>query len=443
MLYRLAVYCLMLGACISTARAIDGDADTAFGINGQVTITRPHSASPTGTQPTGDLALLPDGRYLWASPLDDGSLWVGRAFHDGSADTSFGSDNTGHVTLSTCSALRAANLIANTDGGVMVWTGACLVRLLGDGSIDASFGAGPPPPAGLRSGGFARDGSGRYVLAGSAGQTWMVYRFDANGVADASFGIAGVVQVSVPATNDLRELRTVTVRSDGRIVVAGSRGNTHGPNLAIAQLLENGAPDTSWNGTGLVDITAPQGYNSLYANALAIDDDGSLVVSGMGSNGVVNCCMMLARFDGAGQLVPAFGLRLFQLAGSPNLFPFFEQRDGLALLPNHRIIMATISFPFTAPFGHRTQYTLVRTFADGEVDASFGHGGWISFTIADPDMAGQTGDYNQGHAIAYERDSDSLLIFGRTFFEDDSNGNDYVSLVRSRFDLIFADGVER
>ncbi|MEO7326664.1 MAG: hypothetical protein ABIW82_17725 [Dokdonella sp.] len=65
------------------------------------------------------------------------------------------------------------------------------------------------------------------------------------------------------------------------------------------------------------------------------------------------------------------------------------------------------------------------------------------FTIADPIAAGQTGDYNQRHAIAYERDSDSMLIFGRTFFEDDSTGDDYVSLVRSRFDLIFADGVDR
>ncbi|MEO5560715.1 MAG: hypothetical protein ABIO49_12455 [Dokdonella sp.] len=443
MLRWLAVGGLMLGACPPMAHALDGDADPTFGINGQVTITRPNLKFPATTAPTGDLALLPDGRYLWAQPLGDGSLWVGRAFRDGSPDTGFGSDSSGRVTLTACTALRAANLVANADGGAVVWTGACLLRLTANGSIDATFGAGPQPPAGLRSGGLVRDSSGRFVLAGSSAQNWLVYRFDANGVADATFGTAGAVEVNVPATNNVRELRTVSVRSDGHILTAGSRGNTHGPNLVVVQLQEDGSLDPAWNANGIVDITAPNGFSSAYANAIAVDEDGSLVVSGMGSNGVVNCCMLLARFDTAGQLVPSFGLRLFQLAGAPNLFPFFEQRDGLALLPNHRIMMATISFPFTAPFGHRTQYTLVRTFADGEVDASFGHGGWNSFTIADPVAAGQTGDYEQGHAIAYERDSDSMLIFGRTFFEDNSTGDDYVSLVRSRFDLIFADGVDR
>ena len=105
--------------------------------------------------------------------------------------------------------------------------------------------------------------------------------------------------------------------------------------------------------------------------------------------------------------------------------------------------MGTISFPFGAPFTHRTQYTLVRTFADGSIDPSFGHDGWNSYTIADPTNTGQTGDYVQMHAIAYDRIDDSLLMLGRTFFEDDSTGDDYVTFVRARFDLVFADAFDR
>jgi hypothetical protein len=136
-------------------------------------------------------------------------------------------------------------------------------------------------------------------------------------------------------------------------------------------------------------------------------------------------------------------MRIFQLSGQPSIFPFFEQRDGIELLPNHRIVLGAISFPFGTPFTHRTQFTLVRTFADGSLDTTFGHDGWNSYTIADPDNLGQQGDYDQMHAIGYDRDDDSMLILGRTFFEDNSTGDDYVTLVRARFDLIFADGVDR
>ena len=282
------------------------------------------------------------------------------------------------------------------------------------------------------------------MLAGNAGPSELrVHRFGADGIADESFGTHGGTVVLVPTTNGFADLNALVVRADGRILVGGNRGNTHGPNLIVVQLKEDGTPDASWDGDGVVDIEPPPGYDRLIANALALDDDGSLVVSGMSSDGGVSCCLMLTRFDTSGQIVPSFGLRIFPLATQPSLFPFFEQRDGVVLLPNRRIVMGTISFPFGTPFTHRTQYTLVRTFADGSIDASFGHDGWNSYTIADPTGTGQTGDYVQMHAIAHDRTDDSLLMLGRTFFEDDSTGDDYVTFVRARFDLVFADAFDR
>ena len=431
------------GAWLSGAHALDGDADPGFGGSGQVVITRPMDGGGNGSKPTGDLAVLTDGRYLWAAPLDDGAVWIGRASRNGSPDTAFGDTGSGRVTVPACGLPRNVRVVADPDGSAVVWATACLVRLFADGSIDSAFGPGPLPPNGFLAAGLARDAEGRFVLAGNMAQQLIVYRFDASGAADATFGIAGSVTLDVPASNNLRDLDALAVRPDGRIVVAGSRGNMHGPNLIVVQLNADGSPDLSWNGSGLVDIAAPEGYQALSANALALDRDGSIVVSGMGSDGTVACCVLLARFDDAGQLVPSFGLRLFALAGQPNLFPFFEQRDGLVLLPNHRIMIGTISFPFTPPFTHRTQYTLLRAFANGRLDTTFGHDGWNSYTIADPDGGNQQGDYNQMHAIAYDRDDDSMLVLGRTFFEDNSSGDDYVSLVRARFDLIFADGLER
>ena len=437
--------CVFALSITTNAHALDGDADPTFGDGGQVAITRPLVGGGNGTKPTGDLLQREDGRYLWAAPLDDGSVWVGRSLRNGTPDATFGGLGGGRVTLPACGASRNVRLADDGAGGVVAWAGSCLVRLDGDGSVVAGFGGGADlPPAGFDAMGFARDAQGRYVLAGEAGPLELrVHRFTADGVADEAFGTHGGTVVVVPTTNGFADLYALAVRADGRILVGGDRGNTHGPNLIVVQLNEDGTPDPSWDGDGIVDLEPPQGYDRLIATALALDEDGSLVVSGMSSDGGVSCCLMLARFDASGQIVPSFGLRIFRLSTQPSLFGFFEQRDGVVLLPNRRIVMGTISFPFGAPFTHRTQYTLVRTFADGSIDPSFGHDGWNSFTIADPTNTGQTGDYVQMHAIAYDRIDDSLVMLGRTFFEDDSTGDDYVTFVRARFDLVFADTFDR
>ncbi|MEP6880500.1 MAG: hypothetical protein ABI866_00835 [Dokdonella sp.] len=82
---------------------------------------------------------------------------------------------------------------------------------------------------------------------------------------------------------------------------------------------------------------------------------------------------------------------------------------------HHRIILGAISFPFVARLLYRTELTLLRTFPNGILYARFGHNGWNSYPIADPVGVGQTGDYDQMHAIGYDDADSSLLIFGRSF----------------------------
>lgn len=82
--------------------ALDGDADPAFGTNAQVALLRPQQTPCNCSQPTGELENLPDGRFPWATPLDDGSVWLGRAARDGLADPMFGIDGNGRSTLPGC-----------------------------------------------------------------------------------------------------------------------------------------------------------------------------------------------------------------------------------------------------------------------------------------------------------------------------------------------------
>jgi len=428
--------CLLLSFTALHAWALDGDADPAFGTDGQVVIVRPQKTPGNATKPTGDLAVLADGRFIWAAPLDDGSVWVGRAWRNGAADATFGSDGTGRITLPACGQNRDVRLIGDGGSGAFVWSSRCLRHVLGDGTTKPDFGQGPMPPDAFFPADLAQDSAGRFVLAGREGQQGKVYRFDGAGTADPTFGTAGSVVVSLPVSN-WSEVKALAVRSDGRILIGGSRGSTHGSNLVIAQLLQDGSPDPGWNDDGVVDMEPPPEFNGMIANALALDGDGSLVISGMGNNSSDSCCILITRLDTDGEIMPQFGLRLFQLSGQPRIYPFFEQRDALVLLPNHRIIVGALSFPFVAPFRHRTRFTLIRTFSDGRLDTGFGQNGWNSYTIADPLSAGQFGDYQQMHAIGHDDADGSMLILGRTFFEDNSTGDDYVSIVRARFDLIF------
>jgi len=423
------------------AAALEGDLDPAFGEGGQVAIIREAAETGNGTRPTGDLAILADGRFLWAVPLDDGSVWVGRMKRDGTPDA-FGSLGNGRVTIPACGPSRNARLIANGDGGAIAWASNCLVHVMADGSIDPAFAGGALPPAGFSASGFARDSSGRLVLAGKAGQEIDLYRFTSQGLPDFDFGVAGHVSVVVPTTDGTQDLHALALRADGRILVGGSRGNTMGPSLFVAQYSVAGVLDSTWSDDGIVDIEPPANHVSLVATALALDADGSLVVSGVSSDGGESCCRMLARFDDSGQLVPGFGMRIYSLDGLPGLFPFFEQRDGIALLSDQRIMLGAITFSHSAPFTHRTQFSLIRTHADGSLDLGFGHSGWNSYTIDDPEDIGQYGDYNQMHAIGYDSADDSMVVLGRTFFEDKSNGNAYVSMVRALFGRIFSNGFD-
>jgi uncharacterized delta-60 repeat protein len=423
------------------ALAADGDVDLAFGDAGQVTIARP-SGPPTASTPVGDVLGLADGSYLWSIANRNAIVWIGRTRRDGSADTAFGGDGTGHLALTGCIDFAPTFLAPDDAGGAYVWTGACLVHVEADGTIDAGFGG-----VSLTGNGdyaivdFARDAAGRFVLAATTGRTWDVLRFESDGVTpDAKFGVDGHIRIDVPATNDLRSIHTLAIRDDGGLFVAGWRGNTSGPNLVVAALTESGELDPEWNGGAIVDLDPPSEQSGIEATALAIDADGTLVVGGLSLSGRVGCCLLLTRLGTDGAVADAFGVKLYDLGNTP-LGSFFEGWDALALRRDGSILLATTGFPFAPE--HRTQFLLLRTDRNGVLDESFGDVGWRGYTIADPSGTGQSGDYDQLHAIA--ADGESVLMFGRTFFEDNSNGIDYVSMVRATFvpaDRVFANGFE-
>ena len=434
----LSTAALLTGFALQGAAALaeDGDTDPAFGDGNQVTFVRPVE-SGNGQTWVGDVATLPDGRIAWAMENGIGALWVARLLRDGAPDPSFAGD--GLLELGPCVASRPARLVALEDGALVVWAGACLVRIRADGTLDPGFSqSGGGPGAGFLAARLLRDAEGRWLLAGTEGQQLHVYRFLADGSLDTGFADAGRATIDTPSTNGTRALHAMALRPDGRIVVAGLRGNTHGVNLVLAALDADGAPDVAFGDGGLVDLEAPAGYNSVLAQAIVVDRDGSLVVAGDANNGMQSCCVLVARFGADGAFDPAH-LHLFPLGPNVTLSPFGESSHSLALLPGGRILLARVSFPFQ--IDTRTRFTLVRMHRDGSLDAGFGDGGWRSYVVTDPEQQGQGGPYSQIHRMVYA--NGEALMFGRTFFEDQAIGPDYVTLMRARFDALFEDGFGR
>lgn len=421
---------------MSVGAAADGELDPAFGDGHQRLIARTGASGLVNAR-IGDVAALGDGRTLWGIEDGIGGAWIERMQRDGQPDPAFAGD--GRVELATCVADRPLRLVALADGGAAVWAGTCLLRLRADGSIDSGFGAGDGgPSAAFHAAELLVDASGRFLLAGTEAQAWRVYRFRVDGGLDPTFAEAGVATIPIPSSNGQRMLAAMALDADQSIVVGGWRANTSGTNLALARLGADGEADSGFGDNGIVDVGAPAGYNGISARALAIDRDGSLVVAGEANNGMQSCCVLFARFDANGGLPPP-GLRAFALGPNVTLSPFAETSTSIALLPHGRILIARNAFPFATTT--RTRFTLVRLHADGMPDLSFGGSGWRSYVVNDPAGVGQSGPYTQIHGMVHAEAA--ALMFGRTFFEDNAIGIDYVSLMRVRFDALYAGGFDR
>ena len=437
--------CTRLGRCLAAAWTLvatgpalaTGELDAAFGTGGELLIARPDSTlgSPEWL---GGLAALSDGRVYWTLNDGDDAQWLVRMHRNGDWDTSFAGD--GRVEIDApCGGSHPVRVAVDGDGAV-IWTGVCLLRFHHDGSPDEEFPAGPPslPGTGFHVAALARDGAGRWLLAGIQALQWQVWRFRPDGSNDPSFGGGkGFVSPAVPASNGVRDLRALAVRPDDRVLLAGLRGNSNGPNLVLLQLLADGQPDPQFGTQGLVDVEAPAGFNGIEAAAVVLDRRGNAIVAGNGNNGSQSCCALVTRFDPTGVLDASFGLRLMVPPGSTTLSPFGETSSTLALLPGGQILLARTSFPFpSAGESTRTRFTLVRLNGDGSLDTGFGTAGWRNYVVHDPTGAGMGGPYSQIHGMAYGEGA--ALMFGRTFFEDgNSKGIDFVTLVRARFDRLF------
>lgn len=118
------------------------------------------------------------------------------------------------------------------------------------------------------------------VTAGINGTgDFAIVRYESDGKRLASFGALGVVATDFAGGAD--DAYAVVVQSDGRIIAGGSSSDGNDTNFAIARYETNGTLDSSFStGKVVTDLSAVQPNVNDQINAIALQDDGRIVVAG-------------------------------------------------------------------------------------------------------------------------------------------------------------------
>ena len=269
----------------------DGTLDASFGSGGVVSTG---FGSGDGGAAAFGVAIQADGKIVAAGFARKGFAIV-RYDADGSLDASFGADGRVRTRVAGSRWNIFFEIAVQGDGAMVAagttsrdsGSGVMVARYLSDGSADPSFGAHGAVNEKTRSGDELRatvdvQPDGKYVVA--AGR--LIFRFNADGSLDPTFSDDG----SVLLRYQLGAL-AAALQTDGSIVVSVRSRDFE--SFDVRRFDSTGALDRTFGGDGSVHTGA--GYDSA-AYAVAIQDDGKIVVAGTNDDTDIEGTAALARY---------------------------------------------------------------------------------------------------------------------------------------------------
>ena len=384
-----------------------GTLDTNFGTQGVVTT----EVSSSQDDIAFATVLQADGKIIvvGTSFTTPARVVVIRYDANGAPDSSFGSNGITVTSLPSADASAFAAIL-DPDGKLLVAGRNCPLSGVSSflllryntagapgtaGTLDASFGTAgtgivtTPIPSGSSTTANAVAVSGTNILL--AGRSKIGLRFvialaqyDSSGVLDSTFGGTGIVTRQIGSLD--ADAGSLAVQVDGKIVVAGLAGNAMSQiwDVALLRYNANGSPDTdpvTGFGAGTGIVTTDIGSSSNYANAVAIQGDGKIVVVG---NAFVNSFaatsdIAVLRYNTDGSLdTTGFG--------SPNGYVTtnigaFDNGFAVAVQTDNKIVVAG-----NADAGMGDRLALLRYNADGGLDPGFGTSGIVTRSASGPSI---------------------------------------------------------
>ena len=182
---------------------------------------------------------------------------------------------------------------------------------------------------------------------------------------DTSFSDDGKVVTDFGAGDD--SAMAVAVQEDGKIVVAGrARGAGNNNDFAVARYNADGSLDEEFGGDG--KVVTPIGSGHDVANAVVVQSDGKIVAAGASHNGS-DWDFAVVRYNADGTLDTSFGGdgKVVTAVGSGQ-----DGANALVVQENGRIVAAGY-----AQGASNRDFALVRYNANGTLDTSFGGDGKV------------------------------------------------------------------
>jgi uncharacterized delta-60 repeat protein len=166
---------------------------------------------------------------------------------------------------------------------------------------------------------------------------------------DPTFGNGGIVTTDFGdhSNSNVASANAVTIQADGKILVSGGIPSGNGfPSPAVARYNTNGSLDTTFGSSGVASISS---IEDVPLTSIALQTDGRIVAAGVN---------IVVRFLPTGVLDSTFGSGGIVSLGNDFLG---EPATGIAIQPDGKLLLAN-------------RY-LLRFLSDGQFDTSFGSGG--------------------------------------------------------------------
>ncbi|MCU7842016.1 MAG: DUF4347 domain-containing protein, partial [Candidatus Thiodiazotropha sp. (ex Troendleina suluensis)] len=294
------------------------------------------------------------------------------------------------------------------EGGALTATGSTTVSItavndaptfdVGDGTVTTDISTGSDAGQSVIA-----QPDGKILVAGysdnGASTQFTLTRYNVDGSLDTFFGTDGIVTTDIGASFDYG--RSVTLQSDGKILVAGNNWNSTSSTyeFALVRYNTNGSLDTTFDGDGKVttDIsTVPVTGNDI-AQSVTVDSNDNILVAGFSYNSTTSSFeFTLVRYDTDGSLDITFdgdsgsgnGIVTTDIgtSSSDGGYSVTTQSDG-------KILVAGSS---------DDDFALVRYNVDGSLDTTFDVDGKVTTVL---------GGIEDGYSVTVQSDG-KILVAG-------------------------------
>ncbi|MBK9425836.1 MAG: T9SS type A sorting domain-containing protein [Bacteroidetes bacterium] len=292
----------------------DGSIDLSFGVNGH----RILNMQPGVNDFFNSVLIQPDGKILLSGPSGSGIIFrtnVARLLANGALDTGFGINGMKTYIFSGGSCIPYAMKL-DASGRILIGgnesNNLFVLRLLADGNVDSTFSGDGiavdlPPGIFALAFGMCIDNVGRIITVGYSFSpfSYMIARYDSAGALDTTFGQGGVTLIPKSGFIGLYDCK---VQPDGKIVACGNFDDTGGGSnhdFVILRLNDNGTPDSTFAGDGVLEVPVSNDRDIL--QSIILQPDGKIMVAGYVGNNTVAGDFALLRLNSDGIFDTSFG----------------------------------------------------------------------------------------------------------------------------------------